>query len=244
MSRCAKRYLKNVLSKVSQDISAQFLVLTKKSSIQKVDLQLTRFFILKANEACTSSDFKLNDLPASSGRLDVVCRCIIAALLVAKKIRDDTVFIALLEGKPKPPVQLKLDGKRLETSPYSEVGVASMLKKVLGEQFEKDKEYVPQYWRGASLARKSYMEVLDSELGSSQLYYLHERGEDIRKVDIDLDGDSIFVLGSNKGLSAEDEEPLDRLGAKRISVGPLSYLSSQVITLVQCELDRRKTERA
>jgi tRNA (pseudouridine54-N1)-methyltransferase len=200
--------------------------------------------VLKANEASTSSDYKLNDLPASSGRLDVVCRCIIASLLVAKRIRDDTVFIAILEGKPKPPVQLKLDGKMLETLPYSEVGVASMLKKVLGERLEKGEEYASPYWRGVSLAKKSYKEALDSELQSNQLYYLHESGEDIRKVDIDLVEDCIFVLGSNKGLSTEDEEPLDQLGAKRISVGPLSYLSSQVITLVQYELDRRKAKRA
>jgi tRNA pseudouridine-54 N-methylase len=71
---------------------------------------------------------------------------------------------------------------------------------------------------------------------------LHEKGEDIRTVEIDFKHDSIFVLGSNKGLSIEDEKPLDLLGAKRISVGPLSYLSSQVITIVQHELDTMKNK--
>jgi tRNA (pseudouridine54-N1)-methyltransferase len=204
---------------------------------------MTRFFILKASEARTSSDFKLNDLPASSGRLDVVCRCIIASLLDAGKIRDDTVFIALLEGNPNPPIELKLDGKRLETLPRSEVGIAYILKKVLEERFNTDEEYTPSYWRGACLCKKSYLELLDSSFLPSQLYYLHERGEDIREAEIDQDRDSVFVLGSNKGLSLEDEKPLNRLGAKRISVGPLSYLSSQVITLVQHELDSKKTKR-
>lgn len=201
---------------------------------------MTRFFLLKASEACTSSDFKLNDLPASSGRLDVVCRCIIASLLEAKRIRGDTVFIALLEGKPNPPMQLRLVGKRLETLPYSEAGIACVLKKVLEEKLDTDEEYAPPYWRGVYLNKKSYIEVLDSVFISSQLYYLHESGEDIRDVGIDLEHDSVFVLGSNRGLSVEDERPLDRLGAKRISVGPLSYLSSQVITIVQHELDSRK----
>jgi tRNA (pseudouridine54-N1)-methyltransferase len=204
---------------------------------------MTRFFLLKASEACTSSDFKLNDLPGSSGRLDVVCRCIIASLLDGEKIRDDSVFIALLEGKPNPPIQLKLDGKKLEALPHSEVGVAQTLKKVLEKRLSTDEEYAPSYWRGAYLNKKSYLEALNPEFLPSQLYYLHERGEDIREVEIVLKQDSFFVLGSNKGLSVEDEKPLYQLGAKKISVGPLSYLSSQVITLVQHELDSRGTEK-
>jgi tRNA (pseudouridine54-N1)-methyltransferase len=164
-------------------------------------------------------------------------------LLNAEKIRDDTVFIALLEGKPYPPIQLKLDGKKLDTLPHSEIGVACLLKKVLEERLNVDEEYAPSSWRGAYLYKKSYVDVLDSEFLPNQLYYLHEKGEDIREVKIDLNGDNVFVLGSDKGLSVEDEEPLNRLGAKRISVGPLSYLSSQVITLVQHELDTRKTKR-
>jgi tRNA (pseudouridine54-N1)-methyltransferase len=205
---------------------------------------MTRVFLLKANEACTSSDFKLNDLPASSGRLDVVCRCIIASLLEAGRIRDDTVFIVVLEGKPDPPVRLKLDGERLQVLSSSEVGIASMIKQALEVRFEKSQQHTVPNWLGVSIEKKSFTETLDSELTSGELYYLHEKGEDIRNVDIDLAKDNIFVLGGNKGLSAEDEKPLDCHNAKRISVGPLSYLSSQVITLVQEELDRRKTKRA
>ncbi len=205
---------------------------------------MTRVFLLKANEACTSSDFKLNDLPASSGRLDVVCRCVIASLLEAGRIRDDTVFIVILEGKPNPPIRLKLDGEKLQTLPFSEVGVASMIKQVLEVHLEKGKQHTVPIWLGVSIENKSFTETLDSDLTSGELYYLHEKGEDIRNIGINPAKDNIFVLGSNKGLSAEDEKPLDYHNAKRISVGPLSYLSSHVITLVHDELDRRKTKRA
>lgn len=203
---------------------------------------MTRFFVLKAGEACTSGDFKLNDLPASSGRLDVVCRCIISSLLDTGQIRDSTAFIAMLEGKPNPPIQLKLDGRILEQLPHSEVGVASVLKKILKEKLNTDEEHDSQYWQGVSLNKRSYAELLDSFHLPNQLYYLHEKGQDIRTVEIDFKHDNIFVLGSNKGLSIEDEKPLDRLAAKRISVGPLSYLSSQVITIVQHELDTMKNK--
>jgi tRNA (pseudouridine54-N1)-methyltransferase len=205
---------------------------------------MTRFFLLKANETCTSSDFRLNDLPGSSGRLDVVCRCIIASLLETGKIRDDTVFIAMLEGKPDPPIRLKLEGLRLQTLSPSEIGIASMIKQALKVHLEKSQKHNVPNWLGASIEKKSFTETLDSELASGELHYLHEEGEDIRNVDINLAKDNIFVVGSNKGLSAEDEEILDSHNAKRISVGPLSYLSSHVITLVQEELDRRKTKRA
>nr|MDO8134823.1 hypothetical protein [Candidatus Njordarchaeum guaymaensis] len=204
----------------------------------------TRIFLLKASEARTSGDFNLKDLPSSSGRLDVVCRCAIAALLENEEIRDDTVFVATLEGPPNPPVTLRVDGRTLRSLPFSEIGVAEILKRVLGNPSRMDAEH--PLWEGVHVEISSFIETLNYELEAckpSKLYYLHEKSDDIRDLDINLDHNCIFALGSNKGLTAEDEELLDRLDAQRISVGPLSYLSSQVITLVHDELDRRRMRR-
>jgi tRNA (pseudouridine54-N1)-methyltransferase len=201
--------------------------------------ELLRVFILKASEARTSGDFRLKDLPSSSGRLDVVCRCSIASLLDNQQIRNDTIFIAVLEGKPSPPLCLKFDGRGLITVPFSEIGIAAILKRILSERYEIGKEYSVASWAGVSIEKKSFIELMHSNLIGSGLYYLHEKGEDIRNVSFDMGRDNIFVLGDHKGLAIEEEKMLEGLQAKRISVGPLSYLSSQVITLVHDELDKR-----
>jgi tRNA (pseudouridine54-N1)-methyltransferase len=199
----------------------------------------TRTFVLKASEAHTSDDFKLKDLPSSSGRLDVVCRCSIAALLDDLQIRKDSIFIGVLEGKPNAPLCLRLDGRELRMMPFSEIGMADMLRRILGGHYEHGREYAIPYWQGVSIERKSFAELLCSVLASNALHYLCEEGEDIRTADVDMKRDNVFVLGDQQGLTVQDEEILEKLGAKRISLGSLSYLSSQVITLVHDELDRR-----
>nr|MDO8099266.1 hypothetical protein [Candidatus Njordarchaeota archaeon] len=207
-------------------------------------LNPTRIFLLKASEARTSSDFNLRDLPSSSGRLDVVCRCAIASLLENEEIRDDTIFIATLEGPPNPPLTFRFDGRTLKSLPFSEIAIAEILKRMLRNPSRQDVQHT--LWEGVHIEKRSFTETLNYELEAckpSRLYYLHEEGDDIRDLDISLDSNCIFALGSNKGLSVEDEDILDRLNAQRISVGPLSYLSSQVITLVHDELDRRRMRK-
>lgn len=204
----------------------------------------TRIFLLKASDARTSSDFNLKDLPSSSGRLDVVCRCAIASLLRNEQIRNDTVFLASLEGPPNPPITFRFNGRMTRNLPFSEIGVAKDLKRMLERLERQSAENVHR--EGIDVERKSFTEALEYELEvgkPNKLYYLHERGDDIRDVNVDPGSNCIFALGSNKGLAAEDEEALDRLNAQKISVGPISYLSSQVITFVQDELDRRRIRR-
>jgi tRNA (pseudouridine54-N1)-methyltransferase len=197
--------------------------------------------LLKASDARTSADFNLRDLPSSSGRLDVVCRCAIASLLENELIRKDTIFLASLEGPPNPPLTLRFDGGMLTNLPFSEIGVAKDLKRMLENLSRQSTKNAHR--EGLDVERRSFIESVEYQLEiskPSRLYYLHEGGSDIRDLDMDPDTSCIFALGSNKGLTAEDEKVLDRLDAQRISVGPISYLSSQVITLVHNELDRRR----
>jgi tRNA (pseudouridine54-N1)-methyltransferase len=46
-----------------------------------------RQFVVVGHDAPTTDDFSLDDLPGA-GRLDVLCRCITAALLLSHGIRD------------------------------------------------------------------------------------------------------------------------------------------------------------
>ena len=150
-----------------------------------------------------------------------------------------------MEGKPNPPLYVKFNGKELKELPFSEVGVAVKLKRVLSEHYEgyeSGKEYVVLSWEGVSIEKKSFSELIQSHLTKAELYYLHESGQDIRDIKFDFERDSTFILGDQKGLSFEEEGMLDGLNVKRISVGPVSYLSSQVIALAHDELDRRGRE--
>jgi len=183
-----------------------------------------REFLLKASNAFTA-DFSLNDI-AGAGRMDVVCRCVTSSLWLSDQLRKDTKFYAVLEGKPDPPKLIKFEPSKMKRFYPDERNIASHIRLALIGKKES----------GIEIERKSFEEFL-KENSKKQIIYLHKDGIDIRKFEF---GENVFfVLGDNKGLDENSEKILDEMNAERISVGKNTYLASQVISIVQNELDRR-----
>ena len=59
---------------------------------------MTRRFVVIGQSATASPDFSLVDIAGTSGRLDVLLRCLRAALLVSHGLRRDTVVYLVLLG--------------------------------------------------------------------------------------------------------------------------------------------------
>lgn len=184
-----------------------------------------REFFLKASTAFTS-DFSLNDI-AGAGRMDVVCRCVTAALWLSDDLRKDTKFYAILEGMPLPPKIIKFDPLRMRRVYPDERNIASHIKIALTGKKQS----------GIEVETKSFEDFLN-ENSNKQLIYLHRDGKDIRK--FEFENDIFFVLGDNKGLNAEAERTLDKMKAEKISIGKHTYMASHVISIVHNELDRRE----
>jgi len=56
---------------------------------------------------------------------------------------------------------------------------------------------------------------------------------------VPLRADAVFVLGDHLGLPRNEERFVERFEHDKISVGSVSYLASQCITILHYELDRR-----
>ena len=72
---------------------------------------------------------------------------------------------------------------------------------------------------------------------NNEIFFLDKKGGDIRKSKIPKN--CVFVLGDHEGLPKKESKRL-RKTAKLISVGPKTYFASQVVTIVNNELDRRE----
>ena len=191
--------------------------------------------MLKATTATTSPDFLLRNVAGTSGRLDVVCRCILSAFRVDGAIRRDVDFYAVLEGPPRPGMVLSILGSYLKSLPNSEVDVASIIKDLL-VMGEGGHPCYPAF----RIARGSFERlILGLAKNSIKLLYLHERGIAIEKLMFELGGQYGFILGDHLGLDPNSERFLDSIGVSRVSLGPISYLASHCITIVHEELDRR-----
>src|SRR3954468_10373902 len=91
-----------------------------------------RRFVVIGQKAIASPDFSLTDLPGTSGRLDVLLRCLRAALLVSHGLRRDTiVYLVLLGGEGAPRV-LRVDGSAIRFVRPDERALALLVQKALG----------------------------------------------------------------------------------------------------------------
>ena len=63
---------------------------------------MTRKFAIIGHRAQSSGKLNLNDLAASSGRMDVLARAVNSALFLCHGIREDSEVILHLEGGPGP----------------------------------------------------------------------------------------------------------------------------------------------
>ena len=90
----------------------------------------------------------------------------------------------------------------------------------------------------------SLMERLNEVESGGQTFVLHEDGDPLWEY---LESEPLppleqpvtIVLGDQKGILPQDEAALSSFSALRVSVGTLSLLTSQVITIVHHYLDRR-----
>ena len=195
-------------------------------SVERGQPILFRAFILKASEGRTAPDFSLKSLAGTGGRMDLICRCIVAALHTAGGVNREAKIAVVLEGPPDPPLTITFDGSMMEKAPAGEVTAAELIMWAIAR-----KEGI----MGISAERKDFERIVSEYRDAGfDLYYLHEEGEDSLKMS--FWEKPAFILGDQKGLDPKSERFLDQMKAKRVSLGPHSYLASHCITLVSAQL--------
>ena len=194
-----------------------------------------RNFVVVGNLATTTPDFSLEDIPGTSGRLDILCRCVNSAFVLSHGIRRDVRIFLVLRGGEDPKT-VCLRGRDLRHLNPDERTTAALLKKALGlEATDRWQRSTPGiYVRTGGLAD---LAVLRGET----IYYLREDGADLREQKVG--GDATFVLGDHLGVNEDDEALLESLGAKIVSAGPTSLHVDHCIVLINNELDRTEAER-
>jgi Uncharacterized conserved protein len=189
-------------------------------------------FALFARKALTKP-FNLEDL-VGANRMDLVARTASNALFYSHGIRKDVIFYASLNGPPRPPLLIKFEGSKIRGIFQDEKSIAKIINDCI-KKAASSKEV--EVYEGVYVSKKSFEDLIKSAKDKT-IYYLHEKGADIRKTEIVEN--SLFVLGDHIGIPKKTENFIERMGAIKISLGPLSYLSSQCVTIVLNEIDRRK----
>lgn len=195
-----------------------------------------RRFVVLGHRAITSADFKLDDLCGSTGRLDILLRCVNSSFFISHDIRRDVEITMLLLGDPNPPKTVRIVGSEVKYLNPDERSTAALIRNALLQKPGGEKKTSP----GIYVSERSYSEVLSNISKESQMHYLKEDGEDIR--DCSFGEDITFVLGDDQDLNEEEEKILMSYEPKKISLGPISYHADHCLTVVNNELDRRELQ--
>lgn len=189
---------------------------------------MTRDFVFVAHEAPTDAEFSLNDL-SGAGRMDLLCRCINAALLTSHGIREDTTAHIAIHGDVD--VTLRFVGDEVRGLNPDERSIVGVVRAALEERTY----YEVEARQGVYVAERTLEEVLEETEGETLV--LHEDGE--FAANVEPPDDIVFVLSDHKEFTDEELELLEENGARCVSLGPVALHADHATAVAHnwCDTD-------
>ena len=204
---------------------------------------MVRNFAIIGQKASSTDEFILDDLPGTSGRLDVLVRCLRAAMLPSHGIRRGVVvYLVLLGGRLAPRV-VRVDGAAVQFLRPDERSLAVRMKKVLASRADEATSAWVTVRPGFAVARGGFERVI-ADVDDAVPYVLEEGAPDIREATGLGESHALFVIGDHLGLPGDVRLRLASMNAQQLSIGPVSVHADDVVTLVTNELDRRVAKLA
>jgi tRNA (pseudouridine54-N1)-methyltransferase len=198
-----------------------------------------RCFVIVLGSAMASPDFSLDDLPGSSGRLDVGLRCLKAGLLISHGVRRDAAVYLVLGGGPRAPRTMRIDGATAQFVRPDERALAGLVKKSLAA--ESAGSAFARVRPGIALADGGLEAALD-DIGPRPLYVLEENAPDIRSLaglaTALARAPGAFVFGDHTGLDTCARALLAARGATAVGLGPVSLHAEDAVAVLWNEIDR------
>jgi Uncharacterized conserved protein len=192
---------------------------------------VTRDFVFVAHEAPTDADFSLNDLPGA-GRMDLLCRCINAALLTSHGVREETTArLVLLDDNED--VTVRFEGEEVSGINPDERSIAGVVRAALEERTY----YEVEARRGVYVAEKGLREVLDETEGETVV--LHEDGG--RAASVEPPDEPTFVLSDHHEFTDEDIEAIEEQDARRVSLGPVAVHADHATAVAHNRCDTEES---
>jgi len=197
-----------------------------------------RRFLLLAHRVPPAGNFTLNDLAGGAGRMDEVARAVSTAFTLSNDLRRDTEVTILFVAEPPPRARrIEISGARVRFLNPDERSTAALLKNALTRAVEFPREFESS--PGLRVAPSDPPADLARFLALPGAVWLTEDGapiEDWRSAT----GDLAAVVSDPYDPTGPEADQLRASGVPRLSVGPRSLRTSQVIDLVHRALDGRE----
>ncbi|NIB99830.1 tRNA (pseudouridine(54)-N(1))-methyltransferase TrmY [Halobacterium sp. R2-5] len=188
-----------------------------------------RQFVVLGHRAPTHPDFSLDDLAGGAGRLDVLCRCVNAALFLSHDIRRD-VEVHLVLGDE---VTVRVDGSDLRYMNPDERNIAGLLRQALEAKDRAIGHREAESTPGIHVSKRGFEAVLDGLDGT--VVELHEDGDPL--ADVEPPENPVFVLSDHEEFTGAEAALLAERSDRRVRVGPEVLHADHTVTVAHNYLD-------
>ncbi|MFX1447782.1 MAG: hypothetical protein ACFFCG_06560 [Promethearchaeota archaeon] len=180
-------------------------------------------------------NYTIKDIPSSSGRLDVISRCILSALINDDALEKNIQIHVFLDNYGTFIFDSNLFNN--EYFPKNEI----LLTDFFVDLIKKTKKQEKNFETPLASVKYSELDIISAIKNfvekKYKIYVLNENGIDFKKVFEELSSKDnlLFILGDQSGDLVKNEE-LKKLNLTNLSLGNRSYLASSTIRLIKMNL--------
>ncbi|MHA1669250.1 MAG: hypothetical protein ACTSV5_01600 [Promethearchaeota archaeon] len=193
---------------------------------------MTLIFIIHS-ETVNLEHSTIKDLPGSSGRIDVLCRCILAALYQNSEFKENVQIWVFIEKYGT----FIFNSENLDRNfPKNEILLAKYFIDYILRENNNEVNISPL--NSIETAEISIFEAIEEFIDNGfEIFTLNNDGEDFAKYikKNHRNKDHVFIIGDQTGNFMEKKE-LKGLKLTNLSLGEQSYLASSVIRLIKIRL--------
>ena len=197
-----------------------------------------RTFVLRARAAPTDSQ-KLLTSVGKDAHTEILAHTLMNAMFVAQSHRAGVVAYLVLESTQDYSRTLRFEVSAMrDIGGFDERALLGKIAKALDASRGMGKEEERPVETGVSVRTISFERLVQELSESHRLYVMDRKGTPIR--DEAFEANPCFLLTDHIPMPKNTFHTLDRLGAKKISLGSRMLFASQCVVLVHHELDQRE----
>lgn len=196
-----------------------------------------RTFVLRARAAPTDSQ-KLLAGVGKEAHTEILAHTLMNALFVAQSHRADVVVYLVLESTADYSRTIRVDSNQItDLGGFDERTLLAAVARALDASVGMGKEEARPVAPGLTVRTLSFERLVQELAQDHQLFVMDRKGAPIREQA--FDGNPCFLLTDHIPMPKKTFHSLERLSAKRITLGPTMLFASQCVVLIHHELDQR-----
>ena len=196
-----------------------------------------RTFVLRARAASTDSQ-KLLASVGKEAHTEILAHTLMNAVFVAQSHRADVVVYLVLESTQDFSRTIRFEPDAMhDIGGFDERALLGKIANALDASRGMGKDETRPVESGVTVRTVSFERLVQELAGDHQLFVMDRKGTSIREQV--FQDNPCFLLTDHIPMPKKTFHSLERLGAKKITLGSKMLFASQCVVLIHHELDQR-----